>query len=214
VPSAEALLATSPLAAALAAASLWRGRRHRLRLWRAVHELRRPIQGLALAIEQGRSEAAEACLGQARRALADLEDELDRAPRGSLPCPVALAALLADAERRWCGRVDAVPAPAGAAVQADRVALERALDNLIANAVEHGSPPVRLRVLVERPWALIEVTDAGPAPATAPGGGSRRGHGLRIAAAIAAEVGGELLPLRIEASGTSAGLRLPLAEGR
>jgi signal transduction histidine kinase len=216
VPPPDLLLAGSPFALALAAGALWLRRRRRLRLWQAVHELRRPLQGLALAIEQGREEAAAACFGQARRALADLEDELDHAPRASLPAPVRAVELLAGAERRWCGRIIAESRAPAAAVRADPVALERAVDNLIANALEHGTAPVRVCASVERGWLVVEVRDGGPraAPVGTGGGGPRRGHGLRIAAAIAGECGGRLLPPAPRSAGTRAALRLPLAGTR
>lgn len=45
---------------------------------------------------------------------------------------------------------------------ADRVAIERALDNLISNALTHGAAPVRVRGLRESDSYRIEVDDHGP----------------------------------------------------
>jgi signal transduction histidine kinase len=86
----------------------------------------------------------------------------------------------------------------------------QALDNLIANAIEHGG----LRVLVEATIAArgvrISVSNAAlPAPARA-GSDPRRGHGLRLVASIAAASGGRFL-VQHRAGAWVAVLELPLA---
>ncbi len=99
------------------------------------------------------------------------------------------------------------------AVYADPVRIAQACANLVANAAEHGGGVVRVRVYAARDAVRLEVADAGPglpAPisvlvASARHRRARRGHGLAIAAAVAADHGG-----RLTAAPASAGARLVL----
>ena len=84
-----------------------------------------------------------------------------------------------------------------AAVRVDAHQMQRALANLLENALKYSSPgdPVSVRVSVTRSEALIRVIDRGPGVAPAdserifapfqrgPGGGSVRGAGLGLAIA-------------------------------
>jgi PAS domain S-box-containing protein len=49
----------------------------------------------------------------------------------------------------------------GTAVSADRDRLAQMLDNLLANALRHGEPPVRLTADVDTTWVSIRVADSG-----------------------------------------------------
>ena len=99
----------------------------------------------------------------------------------------------------------------------DPDAISRALDNLIANAIEHGSGPIRIEASGRPGFVRVHVANRpGLAPsatgALAPrrGRDPRRGHGLGLVSAIAAEHGGRFAACR-HRGGTSAVLELPLA---
>lgn len=47
-------------------------------------------------------------------------------------------------------------------VRADRLALDRVLDNLITNALHHGKPPIRLTLSASADTVLLEIADHGP----------------------------------------------------
>ena len=193
--------------------------RRAIRIHRALHELRRPLHSIGLALEGANCDArgAEACLEQARRALADLEAAVDGRRLGPQRVRVALADLARSLEDRWrmAGvRVD--PPPAGETVEADPGRVGAALDNLVANALRHGSGPVHVRTLTAPGVARIEVRDGGPARAddAAAAEAARHGHGLAVAATIAAGHGGSLTPPRRSAAGgTVAALSLPTVPG-
>jgi signal transduction histidine kinase len=108
--------------------------------------------------------------------------------------------------------------PADAAVRGDRLRLAQACGNLLANAIEHGQGPVRVRGHAAGARVRIEVMDDGPglpAPVAAlarraRAGRGRRGRGLAIAAEIAARHGGRLAAAPA-ASGGRIVLELPAA---
>lgn len=210
-------------------------RRERLTA-RACHELRGPLTalGLALAAMARRAEAPAARLAalevQHARAVLAVED-LARARSGRraparLQTMEAGAFLTAQADAWAMAAGDRPVRVAGgdgstAWLLADRVRLAQAVGNLVANALEHGDGPVILRARCAGEAIALEVADAGaglPAPvadllARAGGGQDRRGHGLAIAAEIAATHGGRLVS-RPSPSGARLALELPrLARG-
>jgi signal transduction histidine kinase len=230
-----------PLAAilALALASLagWTAHR-RTAINRALHELRRPLQALALAVPRPASDPrpASSALRLAIHALADLERTVNGtgAPRGGaipfeLRCgPASCWELCAAAAQRWqsrarlAGATVALDWTAGdAVVRCDRAALSQALDNLLLNAIEHGGPRITLGGALRRERVLISVCDAGRQDEEPRGEGSprevlsrligtrRRGHGLSVVRATAGEHGGRFVFYRGE-SGATAMLELPL----
>ena len=192
---------------------------------RGLHELRRPLQALALeagGLRGGRSRnrdaPASAPLDLAICALSDLDRAVNGEPRLSRrkllrPRPVVDAAV-----RRWA----AVAKPAGeaigldwragpAAIVADGDRLARALDNLLANAFEHGTAPVRVRADVRERHLRIAIEDRGPRAGERPAGRrTRRRRGLEIVAQIAREHGGRFT-IEPGAPGTIAAIELPLA---
>jgi signal transduction histidine kinase len=202
------------VACALAAAGLagWlvceRGRQ-REAIARAAHEVRGPLQalalGVALAARDGRDaerwRAMELELARARVALDDLQW-----PRGSSSTgldAVGARELLADAARAAVARgVEASVEWTGAEVlmACGRVRVAQALANLVANAIEHGGGPIALSGRLVGDTVRFEVCDQGrglPAPVAtlaqrARRGRGRRGRGLAIAADIAAAHGGRL----------------------
>jgi signal transduction histidine kinase len=214
----EAATAGWPLGIALAAViarDRVRERRRRTSLNRALHELRRPLQALALA--PTRSPRAPDAVDLALAALGDLDHEINRAPRPLARRPVACRALVESAVERWRGpaassrRSLELRWRAGAVhVMADPVRIGQALDNLLANALEHGGLRVLIDASVGAGGARIAVIDGGSRPWCGDPRDPRRGHGLRIVAAIAEDHGGRFT-IEHAAKGTAATLELPLA---
>jgi signal transduction histidine kinase len=166
----------------------------------AEHELRGPLQAIALA-------APDACgaeVERARIALADLaaarsgrraqaEAELVRLDR-----VVWRAAAGWDlAARHVGGGVHLDWAAGPVSVRADRGRLAQALGNLLANAVEHGGAQVRISGRRTQRGVRVEVRDSG------------RGHGLGIAARAVRDSGGTLTAARAGA-GTAVAIELPV----
>ncbi|MGE5408184.1 MAG: sensor histidine kinase [Syntrophothermus sp.] len=220
------------LAAALVGRALSSGRR-RMALNEALHELRRPLQALVLAFPAEEHRAVDLSR-QTAAALARLERRINGDPDPGRREPIALRPLLAAAVARWraeaeCrgGRLALGPVPP-ARVDGDRDSLERALDNLIVNAIEHGGGTASVGAEVEDRSVRIVVVDAGAAgdahdapgrlraegaagllaPLARRSGRGLRGHGLRIARRVAARHGGALV-LRRRDAGTEAALELP-----
>ncbi len=140
--------------------------------------------------------------------------------------PVDLALLAAeDVARRGGARV-ALRLEARAPVPAagDPARLERALANLVDNALRHGRSEVAVRASAEDGWAVLEVTDDGPgipdadrdrvferfvrldADRSRAGGGT--GLGLAIAREIARAHGGDVRALPAPAGGARLVLRI------
>lgn len=203
----------------LVAAQARRNRRRRLRLREALHELRRPMQSLIL---RARPEAPEpALLAQLQVALADLEDAAEgRRSRSRARGRFTIAELLRDAEQRWPGSPVAVsqPGDGSATVEGDRVHIGMALDNLIANGLEHGGAGVSVVAREGRRRLHLEVVNGSPLdqpPTRAPvGGPSRapRGNGLRIASRHAAADAGRVRGPREQGGRVVAAVELPRPE--
>jgi signal transduction histidine kinase len=198
---------------------------------RACHEARGPLTaallGLQLLSRVGEAapgpEAVELELVRAGRALEDLEAARrgDRAPdRPELVdvAPLVRAAVEAATPvaaghgvRLELGRLDA-----GARVRADPLRLLQACANLLVNGAEHGAGPVRISARRVAGTVRIAVDDAGPGlPAgldalVAVERRGRRGHGLGVAAEVAARHGGRLAAAP-SARGTRLVIELPAA---
>lgn len=218
-----------PMAASFALAggitTLREGRRRTV-LNEAVHELRRPLQTLSLALPTD-SEAADSSLRLAAAALERLDREINGSPLDPRWEAVATHRLLGAAAERWktqavlSGRSLRVRgAGVRMYVQGDPVALAQALDNLINNALEHGGGEVAIEARRDRGWACLSVLDAGR-PESPPRRSRRRssperrrhGHGLRVVARVAREHGGSF-DFRRSQRGSEACLWLPCAEGK
>jgi signal transduction histidine kinase len=123
------------------------------------------------------------------------------------------------------------PAPGGVELDGDLQLIERALTNLIDNALRHAGDPVAVRLERDACCARIVVEDCGPGlpreiarrlndgaalrtpPLPRPGGGVG-GLGLAIAQRIAALHGGRLHVLPAPGGGARMGLDLPLQPTR
>lgn len=216
--------------AAVAAAQGLRAGRRRSALNEALHELRRPLQALALAGGGSPPPAVESSVTLAAAALERLDREVNG---GGLRRPseeVELRALLEAAVRRWRARASLGDASlelrwrAGrAAVVGDRVELAQALDNLIVNAIEHGGPEIAVDARPYKGRVRIVVADSGRAAHSVVRQGSpaeviarlsdgrKRGHGLSVVRRVAAAHGGRFA-LRRSERGSLALLELPLAD--
>ena len=205
--------------------------RRRAALNEALHEVRRPLQVLALTAPVAGTPAGD-FEGPVRMAAAALE-RLDREINGggapsAVRATVAAAPLLAAAVGRWQARAALAGRTlelrcrcGGAAVSGSPAELARALDNLLANAIEHGGSRIAVTASVGGGSLRIVVSDSGrgsqrPGGQRARtglgrriGGDGRRGHGLRIVRRIAAEHGGSFA-LRAGVDATEAVLELPL----
>ena len=171
----------------------------------AEHELRGPLQTIALAVDGHRRELQPE-LERARVALADLAAARagQRAGAGAelirLDRLVWRAAAASDlAARRAGGRVQ-LDWPVGPVeVRADRGRVAQALNNLLANAIEHGGADVRVSGRRTRRGVRVEVRDSG------------RGHGLGVAAKAVRDCGGSLTAARA-GGGTAFASELPVAD--
>jgi signal transduction histidine kinase len=196
-------------------------RRRRARLNRALHELRRPLQALALGAQLGPSPAmgGVGSLDLALAALTQLDEQINRG--GSPPAvrPVAGRALVESAVERWRGPAAAsghtleLSWRAGrATLLADPAQVSQALDNLISNSLEHGGLRVAVSASICVGGLRVEVADDPPAVRARSWRrrDARRGHGLAVAARVAASHGGRFR-LRLGEEGAVAVLELPLA---
>lgn len=203
--------------AAIEIARVITGFRRAVRLNRALHELRRPLQSISFSLEGEHPDlgCAGACLEQARGALEELDAVVNRRPLLRPRVRTALAQVTEALEDRWRFAGVRVSAPVGGrGIDADPVALGAALDNLVANAIEHGGGDVSVRALPSRGAVRFEVRDGGgggdPAVEGAPRRGPRRGHGLVVAATTASDHGGTLIaPAPLAGGGAVTALSLP-----
>lgn len=216
-------------------AGLLRSSRRRSALNEAVHELRRPLQALALALPPEAEERP--AVGSSLRMAAVALDRLERQVNGRLgaagdvaetiPASFLAAAAVDRCQQRarWLGGSVALRWGAGEAlVRGCPFALSQALDNMITNGLEHGGPRVRVEAARDDRSLILTVRDDGAAAgrrlrqARVTGlpsrltGRSRRGHGLRVVRRAAAAHGGAFR-LRRTAGGSEAELVLPLAVG-
>jgi len=220
------------LAAAVAAQGLHAGRR-RSALNEALHELRRPLQALALVgpkVGSGETAAIQGSVQMAATALERLEREINGEPTPPARAQILVRPLLDAAVGRWrsraalaggslnlCWRAD------GATVDGNRGELAQAVDNLVVNAIEHGGPEIVVEASISVERVRIAILDSGrdsrpdsrresPAELVSRlSGRSRRGHGLRVVRRTAARHGGDFQLHRSE-RGTEAVLELPLAD--
>jgi signal transduction histidine kinase len=228
----SAVAAGLPMAASFAMAggfvALREGRR-RNSLNAAMHELRRPLQALYLSLPTG-AEAGrplQSSLDLAVAAVERLDREINGERIGTEAVHLSPKPILVEAVERWQPAAAALDRPLdlfwsgdNAVLRADRISLAQALDNLISNALRHGSGRVSVSGRREAQVLQLTVEDGGclgaaggPRPSRHRSGRCRHGHGLAIVRAAAAELGGSFR-LTVSRSGTEARLVLPLAEER
>ncbi|HMB52963.1 MAG TPA: ATP-binding protein [Thermoanaerobaculia bacterium] len=221
------------LAVALVARELRAGRRRTV-LNEALHELRRPLQAIALAAGPGAAATANGAVESSVRLASAALERIDHEVNGGggLRRPaerIEARALVEAAVRRWRSRASVAGGSlslrwrAGrAVVEGDRAELGQALDNLIVNAIEHGGPAITVEARPRDGRLRIVVADSGRAsrPPSREGGpaetiarlsGRRRhGHGLAVVRRVASEHDGRFV-LRRSERGSLAVLELPRA---
>jgi len=205
----------------------------------ASHELRTPLAvlkaELELSLRRPRSaEELEAALRSAALEtdrLTQLAEDLlvlarsDQGPLALRREPIVAERLAAEVAERFAaaGRPVEVDVPVGLGLSGDRVRLEQALGDLVANALEHGSGTVRITGAEENGRVELHVLDegAGFTPAFLPraferftradearsSGGS--GLGLAIVDAIARGHGGSAHAANRPEGGADVWLSLP-----
>ena len=198
-----------------------RGARRRRTLNERLHELRRPLQAMVLAANPSAATRPEP-LELALAALRDLDREVNGERFELRRRPVEGRMLAIAAAERWRGRV----AAAGRRISVqwrcgeeladvDPVRVAQALDNLIANALEHGGGEITIQGARRGRRLELAVRDHGArrAARVRDHAEPRRGHGLRLTRSLARGNGGRLR-VRALGHGTVAALELPLVPGR
>ena len=206
------------------------------------HELRTPLTALTTAadvldahragLDDAGNRAAGLLVRESHRLAVLVEDlmEISRLDAGAAPMAweqVDVAALVngAVATRGWAGRVQVdTPDGGGVTTVADPRRLDAIVANLVGNALEHGRPPVGIRVAAPTDEVVVEVADAGDGIAAehlprifdrfykadpARPGGHGSGLGLAIARENARLHGGDLTVASPPGSGAVFTLRVP-----
>jgi signal transduction histidine kinase len=198
----------------------------------ASHQLRTPLSGLRLRLEEARASTADAdahaesdaALGELDRLSAIISELLVLSQAGEVDAPPEQVDLEDAAHRaaaRWDGTggrvvADGVPGE-GFCPAAD---LDRALDALVENALNYGNGAVELRSAP----GLVEVLDRGPGLApdelaavferfhrgqAGRGGPSGTGLGLPIARELARRWGGDVTLTNRDDGGARARVTVP-----
>lgn len=227
------LAAGLPFAASFAMAggiSALREGRRRTALNEAVHELRRPLQAIALAapVTAERGRAFESSLQMAAAAVDRLDCEINGRPEPETFEVAPLREIVEASVERWVPRASGEDRAlslkweaADPHLSGDAVELTQVLDNLISNGLDHGSGAVAVAAagiggavrlsVVNRKRAGIEVSRRGTRGLWGRlSGRSRHGHGLRVVRRMATRNGGSFR-LRQRGDRCEAVLELPLS---
>ena len=171
----------------------------------ASHQLRTPLAGLQLFLEQDRPDVA-AALERAQHLEATIADliALRRTPDGTCD-PTSVAA---DAVARWhtAERPVTLRADAGRLVAMPSAALRQGLDVLLDNALRHGRAPVTVTVEPSGGAVVLEIADQGEGF----GEDAHHGTGLQLVSGIVERAGGSLL-IRRRAPHPRVALLIPAA---
>lgn len=216
-----------------------------------AHDVRGALQGIVGGVamldraglapaQQEQLDRIEAASRSLSRLLGGLVEPEGPAPVPGMAAPcmtargpgVDLRLFLRDLGRRWIGEARergaelavTAAADAPALLHADFVALERAVGNLICNAlghaVDHGGGTVRVDLRGEAGGAVLTVRDAGPGLAAEPRGrgawpgrdrgqGQAQGLGLHIVGQLCAEMGAAFAMTEQSGGGVEARIAFP-----
>ncbi|WP_161656091.1 sensor histidine kinase [Alkalidesulfovibrio alkalitolerans] len=204
------------------------------------HELAGPLARLGVALDvcaAGQADAAtmermradHAALAALRGQMIDLSRLAAAAPQEA-PFDLAQAAAAAVSRAAFLAGSGAVALEplARPFVRGDVRLVERALDNLVRNALAHGRPPVLVRILIESDQAVVMVRDEGAgvpeerietifAPferAALDGAPSGSGLGLSIVRRIVEAHGGDVSARNLPGEGFEVRFALPLSPKR
>ena len=142
----------------------------RERLAVLVHEVRSPVAALGAIAEASRAQLEKG----ARRTLVDLalaacraieRVVTDAAVASVRLAPIDLAEVVAESVQAAAlagTRVSAIVEPGLPAIEADRLRLRQALDNLIANAATHAGGEIVVRAASSDGAIVLTVSDSGP----------------------------------------------------
>lgn len=155
--------------AGLTLAAAVRDGRRRTVLNERLHEVRRPLQALALmGPVSGGPGTGDGPLEMAAAALARLDREINGEGEAEVRAPIAVRPLLEAARRRWHAQAALYGAAielrwdvGEAAIEGDRIDLAAALDNLVSNALEHGGPRIELTADLLGGRICVAVVDSG-----------------------------------------------------
>jgi signal transduction histidine kinase len=224
-----------PLAASFAIVSglsAYREGRRRTSLNEAMHELRRPLQVLALSLSADSPAPAslDSSLRMAAAALDRLDCEINGGAAPEANHSISLRELVEAAVER--GQVRAVRTGRSlnlhwrareSHLQGDEIELGQAVDNMISNGFDHGRGAVVVEVFESCGRLYVGVLDSGRTVSSTQvrsvslwnriGGRNRHGHGLKVVRRAAKRHGGNF-HLRRSREGTEARLELPAMEGR
>jgi signal transduction histidine kinase len=198
-----------------------RDRRRRRSLNERLHEIRRPLQALVLSAKPVTTAGPDP-LELALAALRDLDREVNGERLGMRRRPVEARMLAIAAAERWRARATGSGRRIGVRwhcgeelADVDPVRIAQALDNLIANALEHGAGPITIEGARRGGRIQLAVRDRGTRPVrrVRESREPQRGHGLRVARSLARGNGGRLR-LRAAGRGTVAAIELPVAARR
>jgi two-component system osmolarity sensor histidine kinase EnvZ len=135
------------------------------------HDLKAPLSRMWLRIEMAEDPVLKEGL---RKDLHDMQYMVDQFigfvrgtdPTGYRYAPIPLAEWLTERVQGWKGAGSPVTLSIASeqpmTVQGDAVALGRLLDNLVANALHHGAPPVEVALKERDGMAMLSVSDHGP----------------------------------------------------
>lgn len=202
------------------------------------HDLKGPLSRMWLRIELADDSALKEGLRTDLQDMQHMVDQFIGFVRGTDPAAYRYASMvlpdwLTERVNAWRGAgtdvtLQTTGDDAALVVQGDAVALGRLLDNLIGNALNHGAPPVDIRLRREDRHVVLDVSDHGPGivperrlealrPFSRLDDARTRtgsvGLGLALAEAIARAHGGSLELLQAESGGLCVRVKLPVADG-
>ena len=202
-----------PMAASFAMAggiSVLREGLRRTALNRAMHELRRPLQAIALVSPTSpeRASAFETSLWMAAAAVDRLDREINGGAAPARCGVVHLCPLVETAVARWKPlaslddrAINLIFEGHDPEFLGDRIEIAQAVDNLISNAIVHGDGDIAVGVeatgtvvrLIVSNRKRGERSDRATRGLRRLSGRARHGHGLRIVRRAASRAGGSFL---------------------